>query len=192
MAKLVYIANTSLDGYIEDRDGRFDFGVPSAEVFKAITELVRPVGTYVYGRRLYETMAVWDTAHVDPASTAFIPGHLELERDFANLWRAADKIVYSTTLASASTPRTRIERAFDPEQVRRLVAASDRDLTVGGAQLAAAMFGANLVDELHALVYPVILGGGKPWLPSGLRIPLELAGERRLGAVLHVHYRVAR
>ncbi len=190
MARLIYIANISLDGFIEDREGRFDFGVPSAEVFAAITDLVRSVGTFLYGRRLYETMAVWDTAHVDPASTAFIPGHLELERDFANLWRATEKIVYSTTLREPTTPRTRIERTFDPAEVRRLVETSERDLTVGGAQIAAAMFAAGLVDELHAMVYPVSLGGGKPWLPAQ-RIPLELAGVRRLGGVVHMHYRRA-
>ncbi len=192
MARLIYIANTSLDGYTEDRDGRFDFTVPSLEVFAAITELIRPVGTYLYGRRMYETMAVWDSAHVDPGSTAFIPGNLERERDFANLWRAADKVVFSTKLASAATPRTRIERAFDPEQVRRLKRESARDLTVGGPEIAAAMIGAGLVDELHAFVYPVILGGGKPWLPSGVRVPLELAIAERLGSAAHVHYRVAR
>ncbi|HSN27630.1 MAG TPA: dihydrofolate reductase family protein [Kofleriaceae bacterium] len=192
MARLIYIANTSLDGYIEDRDGRIDFTVPSLEVFATITELIRPVGTYLYGRRMYETMAVWDTAHVDPGSTAFLPGNLERERDFASLWRAADKVVFSTSLSAASTPRTRIERTFDAEQVRRLKRESTRDLTVGGPGIAAAMFGAGLVDELHAFVYPVILGGGKPWLPAGVRVPLELATAERLGSAAHVHYRVAR
>jgi dihydrofolate reductase len=188
MARLIYIANTTLDGYTSDRDGNFDWSVPTAEVFAAITELVRPIGTHLYGRRMYETMAVWDTAHVDPGGPAFIPGLLELERDFAAIWRAADKVVFSTTLPRPSTPRTRLERSFDPDQVRRLKATSERDLTVGGPHLAARMIAANLVDELHAFVNPIIIGGGAPWLPPDLRIPLELAGERRLGGVVHLQY----
>jgi dihydrofolate reductase len=191
MARLIYAMNTSLDGYISDRDGKFDWTVPTPEVFAAINELQRPIGTYLYGRRLYETMAVWETAHLDPRGPAFTPGLLELECEFAAMWRAADKIVFSTTLARASTPRTRIERAFDPDEIRRLKAASARDLTVGGPHLAAAMIAANLVDELHVFVAPIIIGGGNPWLPHDLRIPLELAGERRLGGVVHLHYRRA-
>ena len=192
MAKLIYIANTTVDGYTEDREGKFDFTVPTAEVFAAITELVRPAGTYLYGRRMYETMATWDTAHTQPGTPAFLPGLRKLEGEFATLWRAADKIVFSTTLSSASTPRTRIERAVDPEQIRRLKATSERDLLVGGPNLAAAMFAANLIDDLHTFVAPISVGGGKPWLPSDLRIPLELAGERRHGSVVHLHYRPAR
>ena len=192
MARLIYAAITSLDGYMGDRDGNFEWSVPTAEVFAAVLELERPIGTYLYGRRMYETMAVWETAHLDPGGPAFTPGLLELEREFAAIWRAADKIVFSTTLPRASTPRTRIERAVDPDQIRRLKAASERDLTVGGPHLAAAMIAANLVDELHVFVYPIIIGGGTSWLPSDLRIPLELAGERRLGGVVHLHYRPAR
>jgi riboflavin biosynthesis pyrimidine reductase len=135
---------------------------------------------------------VWDTAHIDAGGPAFIPGLLELEREFAAIWRAADKIVFSTTLPRVSTPRTRIERAFDSDQIRRLKATSERDLTVGGPHLAAEMIAANLVDELHAFVNPIIIGGGNPWLPPDLRIPLELAGERRLGGIVHLHYRPAR
>jgi dihydrofolate reductase len=191
MARLIYLMNTSLDGYISDRDGNIDWTDPTGEVFATITELVRPIGTYLYGRRMYETMAVWETAHLDPGGPAFTPGLLELEREFAGIWRAADKIVFSTTLPRASTPRTRIERAVDPDQIRRLKAASERDLSVGGPHLAAAMIAANLVDELHAFVYPIIIGGGTSWLPSDLRIPLELAGERRLGGVVHLHYRAS-
>jgi dihydrofolate reductase len=192
MAKLIYAANTSLDGYTSDRDGNFGWTDPTAEVFAAITELIRPIGTYLYGRRMYETMAVWDTAHIDPGGPAFIPGLLELEREFAAIWRAADKIVFSTTLPRVSTPRTRIQRAFDSDQIRRLKATSERDLTVGGPHLAAEMIAANLVDELHAFVNPIIIGGANPWLPPDLRMPLELAGERRLGGIVHLHYRPAR
>jgi dihydrofolate reductase len=191
MARLIYAINTSLDGYISDRDGKFDWSVPTAELFAAFNELERPIGTYLYGRRMYETMAVWDTAHLEPGGPAFTPGLLELEREFAATWRSANKIVFSTTLPHASTPRTHIERTFDPDQVRRLKAASERDLTVGGPRLAAAMLAANLVDELHAFIHPIIVGGGNPWLPPDLRIPLELAGERRLGSVVHVRYRRA-
>jgi dihydrofolate reductase len=189
MARLIYAMNTSLDGYISDRDGKFDWSDPTSELFTAIFELQRPMGTYLYGRHLYEAMAVWETAHLEPGGPAFTPGLLELEREFAAMWRAADKIVFSTTLPRASTPRTRIERAVDPDQIRRLKATSERDLIVGGPHLAAAMMAASLVDDFHVFVHPIILGGGNPWLPRDLRLPLELAGERRLGSVVHLHYR---
>ena len=191
MARLIYVINTSLDGYISDRDGKFDFAIPTREFYAAINELERPVGTYLYGRHMYETMAVWETAHLDAGGPAFTPGLLDLEREFAAMWRAADKIVFSTTLPGASTPRTRIERAFDPDQIRRLKATSERDLTVGGPRLAAAMIAANLVDDFHAFVHPIILGGGNPWLPPDVRVPLELAGERRLASAVQLHYRRA-
>jgi dihydrofolate reductase len=191
MAKLLYIMNTSLDGYVAERDGTFDWSVPTAELFATFNELLRPVGTYLYGRRLYETMAVWDTAHLEPGGTAFRPGLLELEREFAQLWRGADKIVFSSTLTHASTSRTRIERAFDPDQIRRLKATSERDITVGGPHLAAAMIAANLVDELHVLVHPIIVGGGNYWLPRDVRIPLELVTERRLGRTVYMKYQRA-
>jgi dihydrofolate reductase len=189
MARLIYAMNTSLDGYISDRDGKFDWSVPTPELFAAFNDLERPIGTYLYGRRLYETMAVWDTAHLEPGAAAFTPGLAELEREFATLWRAADKVVFSTTLPRVSTPRTQLERRVDPDQVRRLKATSERDLTVGGPDLAAAMIAANLVDELQAFVHPIIVGGGHPWLPRDLRIPLELTGERRIGGVVHLRYR---
>jgi dihydrofolate reductase len=189
MARLIYAINTSLDGYVNDRDGNFDWSVPTPELYAAFNDLQRSVGTYLYGRRLYETMAVFETAHVDPGAPPFTPGLQDLEREFATMWRAADKIVFSTTLQHAPTPRTRIEHAFDPEQVRRLKATSERDLTVGGARLAAAMLAANLVDELQAFIHPIIVGGGTPWLPRDLRIPLELVGERRFDRVVHLRYR---
>jgi dihydrofolate reductase len=191
MARLIYAMNISVDGYISDREGKFDWGVPGPEFFTAINELERPIGTYLYGRHMYETMAVWETAHLDAGGPAFTPGLLELEREFAAIWRAADKIVFSTALPRVSTPRTRIERAFDPDQIRRRKATSERDLTVGGPRLAAPMIAADLVDEFHAFVHPIILGGGNPWLPPDLRIPLELAGEHRLGRIAHLHYRRA-
>jgi len=188
MAKLIYIMNTSVDGYVAERDGTFDWSVPTAELYATFNELLRPIGTYLYGRRLYEAMAVWDTAHLAPGGTAFTPGLLELEREFAQTWRAAEKIVFSSTLAQASTSRTRIERAFDADRIRRLKATSERDITVGGPHLAAAMIAADLVDEFHVLVHPIIVGGGNPWLPRDVRLPLELVTERRIGRVVYMKY----
>lgn len=188
MAKLIYAMNTSLDGYVNDRAGSLDWSAPSPEWFAALCELQRPIGTYLYGRALYETMAVWQTAHVTD-QPAFMPGLLELEREFATLWRAADKIVFSSTLTEAATPRTRIADALDAGEIRKLKAASDRDLMVGGPRLAAAMIAADLVDDFHAFVHPVSIGGGTPFLPTDRRVELELVGERRLGRALHLHYR---
>ena len=193
MAKLVYVAIASLDGFmsdLSDRDSDSTWSVPTADVFTAILEIQRAAGTHLYGRRMYETMAVWDTALVDPAQPGFVPGMLELEREFAALWRAADKIAFSTTLARASTPRTSIERAIDPDRIRRLKANTPRDITVGGPHLASAMLAANLVDEIHVFVHPILIGHGIPIVPKDLRVPLELVGERRLGAVAHLQYRL--
>lgn len=189
MASLIYAMNTSLDGYIADREGDFTWATPGREFLEAINELERRAGTYLYGRRLYETMAVWDTAHLEPGAPAFVPGNGDLEREFADIWRAADKIVFSTKLSQPSTPRTRIERTFEPDRIRELKATSDRDLTVGGAHLAAAMIAENLVDEFHAFVHPFIVGGGTPFLPPNVRIPLELVRVQRLDRIVHMHYR---
>jgi dihydrofolate reductase len=189
MAKLTYTAITSLDGYIEDTDGKFDWAAPDAEVHGFVNDLERPAGTYLYGRRMYETMAVWQTVGLEPAGAS--PGHAPVpaELDYAELWRAADKIVYSRTLAAASTPRTRLEREFDPEHVRRLKDAADRDLSVGGPGLAQHAFAAGLVDEVRLFVFPVVIGGGKPGLPRDVRADLELLDERRFGnGVVHLRY----
>jgi dihydrofolate reductase len=183
MAKLLYVMNASLDGYIADEDGTFDWGEPGEEYYAFLNDLVRPVGTYLYGRRLYELMAVWET---DPAAAAQSPGAGE----FAAVWQAADKVVYSRTLPAAATARTRIERAFDPEAVRRLKAAAERDFTVGGPDLGAQAIGAGLVDELQLLVWPVVVGGGTRFLPDRVRLQLELLDERRLGSgVVSLRYR---
>jgi dihydrofolate reductase len=181
MAKLSYIANTSVDGYIADADGSIDWTPPSEEVFAFFTELVRPIETYLYGRRLYDAMKVWDTL---PAPPGF-PGQV----DFARLWRGAEKVVYSTTLEAATTARTRIERAFDPAQVRRLVETSERDVTVGGAQLAGQAIKAGLVDEIHLMVLPHLVGGGSRALPDGVRRGLALLDQQTFdnGAV-YVRY----
>ena len=186
MAKLIYVSNVSLDGYIEDEHGSFDWTAPDEELFAFITDLVRPVGTYLYGRRLYDTMAPWET---EPALAA----QSELMADFANVWQSADKIVYSTTLDAVSTANTRLERRFDPDAVRDMKASAADDLTVTGPTLAAHAFNAGLVDECHLFVYPVLLGGGKPAFPSDARIPLELLEEHGFGnGVVYLRYRTLR
>lgn len=183
MAKLIYSAISSLDGYIEDEAGGFDWAVPDDEVHAFVNDLERSAGTYLYGRRMYETMVGWET---DPSLAAQSP----LMRDFAASWQAADKVVYSTTLDAPSTARTRIERAFDADQVRQMKASASRDLTVGGPDLAAQAFRAGLVDECHLFLTPIIVGGGKPSLPDGVRLDLELLEERRFaGGTVHLHYR---
>jgi dihydrofolate reductase len=185
MSKLIYIANVSLDGYIEDAHGNFDWTTPDDEVFAFITDLVRSAGTYLYGRRMYETMAVWET---DPAVAA----QSELRGEFARVWQAAHKIVYSTTLQEVSTAKTRLERNFDPDAVRDLKASAANDLTVGGPNLAAHAFKAGLVDECQLFICPVFVGTGKPSLPRDTRANLELLDERRFSSgVVYVRYRVA-
>jgi dihydrofolate reductase len=182
MAKLVYTAIASLDGYIEDMSGKFDWARPDEQVHAFLNELVRPTGTHLYGRRTYETMVYWETVPLagQPASI----------RDFAEIWRAADKVVYSKTLDAASSARTHIERDFDPHVVRELKAAAERDLTVGGPGLAAHAFEAGLVDEVHLFVNPIIVGGGKRALPDEVRLALELVDEHRFDVgVVHLHYR---
>ena len=182
MADLIYVALASLDGYIEDEDGKFDWAEPDEEVHSFANDLERQVGTHLYGRRLYETMAVWETLPLDDQ-----PGYI---RDFAELWRDSDTIVYSRTLGAPSTARTRIERDFDPDAVRQLKDEADRDLAVGGAKLAGQALRAGLVDELHLLLAPVLVGGGKRALPDDVRLPLELVGERRFDSgFVHLHYR---
>jgi dihydrofolate reductase len=183
VATLIYSAIASLDGYLEDEDGRFDWAEPDEEVHTFINDLARPVGTYLYGRRMYEVMVAWETADLAD-QPSFI-------RDFAEIWRAADKVVYSKTLAAASSARTRIERDFDPEAVMRMKATARRDITVAGAELAAHAFKAGLVDELHLFLAPIVVGGGKRSLPSSVRLKLDLVDERRFGnGTVHVRYRV--
>jgi dihydrofolate reductase len=183
VAKLLYLAIASLDGYVEDESGRFDWAAPDEEVHSFVNDLERAVGTHLYGRRLYETMVYWETAHTAEGQPPVI-------LDYAEIWQAADKVVYSRTLAEASSARTRIERDFDPEAVRELKAAADRDLTVGGAELAGQALAAGLVDELQLVLAPVVVGGGKSALPDGVRLPLELIEERRFGSgMVFLRYR---
>ena len=172
MSKLVYTGISSLDGYIADASGNFDWAAPDEEVHAFINDLERATGTYLFGRRMYEVMVFWETAHTLPDEPPVI-------RDFAQLWLAADKIVYSTTLDTVSSARTRIERDFDPEAVRRLKATAEHDISVGGPTLAAHAIRAGLVDEYQLFVAPVAVGGGTPFLPDGIRLDLDLLDERR-------------
>lgn len=184
MAKLIYLTNLSLDGYIEDEQGAFDWFPPDEDVFAFTTELLQSVGTLLYGRRLYEAMAVWET-NPDLAAQS------DLTAVFADAWQAPDKVVYSTTLATVSTVRTRLERDFDRAAVQALKTAATRDIAVGGANLATQAFAAGLVDECQLLVWPIIVGGGKPALPTGVRVDLELLDERRFAnGVVYLRHRV--
>jgi dihydrofolate reductase len=183
MAKLIYSAITSLDGYIEDATGSFAWSVPDEEVHAFANECDRPIGTHLYGRRMYETMVYWETAGTGPGEPPFM-------RDYAEIWRAADKIVYSTTLRRVTTARTTLERRFDPEAVASLKAT--REVSIGGPTLAAHAFRAGLIDECHLLLSPVVVGGGLRALPEGVRVGLELVSERRFeNGVVHLHYRTA-
>jgi dihydrofolate reductase len=185
MATLIYLTNVSLDGYVEDAHGTLDWAPPDDDVFAACTALLRSVGTFLYGRRLYESMAVWET---DPT----LAERSDLTADFASAWRAADKVVYSTTLTAVPTGATRLEHRFDPDAVEKLKAGATSNLTIGGANLAARAFEAGLVDECQLFVWPMILGGGKPALPAGVRTDLELLDEHRFGSgVVHLRYRVS-
>jgi dihydrofolate reductase len=182
MAKLIYTTIASLDGYVADKDGKFDWAMPDEEVHAFVNDLERPIGTHLYGRRLYEVMAGWETMHT-------LPDQTPLALDFAAIWQAAEKIVYSRTLETVSSARTRIEREFDPEAVRRMKAEADRDITIGGATLAAEAIRARLVDELHVIASPIVVGGGTPSLPDGVRWELELLDERRFAnGVVHLRY----
>jgi dihydrofolate reductase len=183
MAKLIYTAITSLDGYVADADGNFDWAMPSDEVHAFVNDLERPVGTYLYGRRLYEVMVAWETMPNLVAEPAVI-------QDYAEIWQAADKIVYSATLEATSSARTRIERAFDPEAVRRMKASAPSDISLGGPTLAATAIRAGLVDEYHLFLHPIVVGGGTKALPDHVRVTLELVDERRFGSgVVYLHHR---
>jgi dihydrofolate reductase len=182
MASLFYTGITSLDGYVADEHGNFDWSVPTEEVHSFVNELERPVGTYLYGRRMYEVMVAWETLDV-----ADQPPFM---RDYAAIWRAADKIVYSKTLETVSSARTRIERDFDADAVRQMKATMARNISVGGPDLAAHAIRAGLVDEYRLLLSPIVVGGGHRFLPEGVRLELELLGERRFSnGVVHLRYR---
>ena len=184
MGTLIYASNVSLDGWTEDEHGRLDWAPPDDEVFAFTTDIMRSAGTYLYGRRMYETMAVWET-------DASLATQSDLRREFADVWQAADKVVFSTTLTAVPTAKTRLERSFDPGAVRDIKAAARGDLLVGGPTLAAQALAAGLVDEVRLLMWPVVLGGGKPALSATTRRDLELVDEQRFrNGVVHVRYRV--
>jgi dihydrofolate reductase len=185
MAKLIYSALGSLDGYVADEDGKWGWAAPDEEVHRFVNDLQRPVGTQLLGRRMYDVLVAWETMHTRPDQ----PQHI---LDYAQIWQAADKIVYSKTLEEASSARTRIERDFDPDAVRQLKASAERDLIVGGPNLAAQAFRAGLVDECHLFVAPAIVGGGNQSLPDDVRLDLELLDERRFAnGMVYLGYRVA-
>ncbi|MEZ4502735.1 MAG: dihydrofolate reductase family protein [Dehalococcoidia bacterium] len=184
MAKLIYASNMSLDGFTEDADGALDWAPPDDDVFVSITALMGSAGTYLYGRRMYETMAVWET---DPTLAA----RTELTADFASTWQAPEKVVYSSTLAAPLTARTHLERHFDAGAVRELKSAASRDLLIGGPTLAAQALAVGLVDELALFVWPIVLGGRKPALPTDTRLDLALIEEHRFGnGVVFLRYGV--
>ncbi|MGC5165522.1 dihydrofolate reductase family protein [Luteimicrobium sp. DT211] len=193
MARLRYLMLTSLDGYAVDADGGFGWAMPDEEVHAAVNDTSRDVGTFLYGRRMYEVMTAWQTIAPDHPAAGEPEEESAAVRDFARLWRAADKLVYSSTLDDVATPRTDLVERFDPDEVRALVAASDRDVAVSGPALAAAAFAAGLVDAVQLLVFPVSVGGGLPALPRGLRVDLQLTGVRRFGSgVVQLDHEVAR
>jgi dihydrofolate reductase len=183
MGELIYSSLQSLDGYVADERGEFGWARPDDEVHAFVNGLTRSIGTHLYGRRMYEVMRVWERPDE-------LPGMSDAMRDFAAIWRAADKVVYSRTLDAVSTERTRLEREFDPDAVRVLKESSEHDLAIGGPDLAASAFRARLVDELQLFVAPAIVGGGKPSLPAGVRFDLELVEERRFdGGMAYLRYR---
>jgi dihydrofolate reductase len=182
MAKLIYSLSTSLDGYVADEDGNFDWTAPDEEVHRFVNDRLRDVGTYLFGRRLYDVMMYWEALPVENEPAVI--------RDYAEIWRNTDKVVYSRSLDAPTSERTRIERDFEPEAVREMKASADRDLEVGGPHLAAQAFRAGLVDEIRLFVAPVVIGGGNQALPSDLRLPLELLDERRFGnGTVYLRYR---
>jgi dihydrofolate reductase len=184
VAKLIYSANASLDGYVEDKRGDIEWSAPDDEVFAFLTDFERSIGTYLYGRRMYETMVYWETVGTSGDQPA-------VARDWAEIWRAAEKIVYSRTLQTPSSARTRIERDFDPAAIRQLKESSARDITIGGPALAGQAIAAGLVDECYLLLGPIVVGGGKRALPEDVRVQLELLDEHRFrSGVVHLRYGV--
>ena len=182
MAELIYTAIMSLDGYVADEDGNFDWAQPDEEVHAFVNDLERPIGTYLYGRRLYEVMVAWET----------ITDEQPFIRDYAQIWRAADKIVYSRSLESVASEKTRIERSFDADAIRQMKASADRDISVGGPTLAAEAIRVGLVDEIRLFLAPAVVGGGTRALPDDVRLKLELLDERRFdNGTVHLHYRTA-
>jgi dihydrofolate reductase len=186
VAHLIYSAITSLDGYVADRKGNFDWSMPDDEVHRFVNDLERPIGTYLYGRRMYQVMVYWETADTGSAERSAM-------QEYAEIWRAADKIIYSTSLQQTSSAKTTIEREFEPAAIQQLKESTDRDISIGGPELAAQALKLGLVDECHLFLSPVVVGGGKRALPDNVQLELELLDERRFGnGVVQLHYRVKR
>ncbi|WP_229074537.1 dihydrofolate reductase family protein [Actinoplanes sp. DH11] len=184
MAKLIAMNIVSLDGFVNDEGGKFDWGEPTEEVHRFCNDLDRGIGTHLYGRRMYDVMSFWETAHQEPG----LPGHI---LDYSEIWRAADKIVYSSTLTEPRSARTRIERTFDPEAVRALKESAGRDLAIGGPTLAGEAYRAGLIDEVCLIICPVIVGGGTRALPDGVRRDLTLLDQRTFAkGTVFARYRV--
>ena len=184
MSKLIFAAITSLDGYVADSEGNFDWSAPDDEVHRFVNDLERPVGTYLYGRRMYEVMRYWESADTGD-------GALSTEQDYARIWQAADKIVYSRSLRQVSSSRTRIEHEFDPDVIRKMKSSAPRDMSVSGPTLARQAMKLGLVDECHLFLSPIVIGGGTQALPDNVRLPLELLDEQRFSnGVVHLHYRL--
>jgi len=183
MAKLIYAILASLDGYVADEKGNFDWAAPDEDVHAAINALAHPTAIFLLGRRMYEVLVAWETMDV--------AGEPRVVSDFADIWRAADKVVYSRTLTSVSSARTRVERAFDPDAIRRLKESTSRDISIGGPELAGQALRAGLLDECHLFLMPLVVGGGKRFLPDGTRADLRLLSERRFASgAVHIGYRV--
>jgi dihydrofolate reductase len=190
MGKLIYLITTSLDGYAADKNGNFDFAMPSEESHAFVNDTLRNVGTILMGRNLYHTMKVWDDIPTEGVSGPYMDGPSPAMNDFAKIWHAAKKIVYSTTLSEVKIANTTIEKSFDPTTIKKLVASSDKDFDIGGPHLAATAIKANIIDEYHQIIAPIILGGGNHWLPGGNNNQLKLVDMRKFkNGFVHLHYR---
>jgi dihydrofolate reductase len=189
MGKLIYLITTSLDGYVADKNGDFHWAMPTEEVHSFVNDSLRNVGTILMGSKLYETMKVWDDIPTEGVSGPYMDGPSQSMNDFAKIWKAANKIVYSTTLSEVSIENAKIEKSFDPNAVKKMVASSDKDVDIGGPHLAAAAIKANIIDEYHQIIVPLILGGGNHWLPGGNNNKLELTDMRKFkNGFVHLQY----
>jgi dihydrofolate reductase len=188
MGKLVYLITTSLDGYVADKDGRFDWAMPSEEVHAFVNDTLRKTGTFLFGRKMYETMKVWDDIPTEGTGGP-MDGPSQAMNDFAKIWRGAGKVVYSTSLTNVTIANATIERSFDPKAVQKLVAESDKDFGIGGPHLAAEAIRANIVDEYHQIIAPIMIGGGNYWLPKDVKIKLKLIDLRKFkNGFVHLQY----
>jgi dihydrofolate reductase len=189
MGNLIYLISTSLDGYVADENGNFDWGKPSEEEHAFINDTLRNVGTILMGRNLYETMKVWDDIPTEGVSGPYMDGPSQAMNDYAKIWRAANKIVYSTSLSEVTTDNTTLERKFSPDVIKKMVAESDKDFDIGGPHLAAEAIKANIIDEYHQIIVPLILGGGNHWLPGGNNNKLKLVDMHKFkNGFVHLQY----